>query len=932
MAADEVEVAAEGGETTVGQAQRLFAFQSVSARTYYTSLVFAFSMAFFATYLQFFINGKALIWSWDGVVQHYPNIVYFREWFADAISAVLTGQEIPLWDLSIGLGQDFSNSIAFRPLSFLALLFPQNQLELFFWVRHALSLFLGVLAFSALIKTLTGRYTIAGIIGSLCFVYCGISMAYLTRHAIFAELLFYLPLFLLGIERFLKIGAPCLLVVVTALCGASYFYNLFTVCITGFIYAIIRLRSYYSGGDSLLKFGLKSFMRCLGWMLLGMGIASFSLLPNVFLALSSGRSGAMASDLLYSLKYYYRLLLSPISSEQFGTYGYIGVPSVALIAVLALFAVRNRREIGQLRAALIVILATQCLPFFAKLMNGFAGMTNRYSLVLGLVAGVSVAVVLPILVSESHTENNVKLSVLVTLILLYVAFIEMARIFSNDGRFARVGCLVICAALLFVFTNTKHSLLGLLVLVISIFEIGIQAYCFFSPSCGGIVTEYIDAGTAADTVDISAAKVLRQAEYEDASVTRCEVITDSEAKTRDSNYGLRSQINGISTYFSYAPNSVVEGSRVLGNSQTHAAFRIFDFDQRSVLNAISAVKYSAVEEGASLKQAYGSVLTDYRNGVSIYRNNNALPLMYSYSGAVDPQDFAVLDEHEKEWAMLQGAIWDEEVTSESVQPTFSQIEIINYDDLKEKIAQENRSGNNSITLTKEGVKVSAPCEITFEVAIPQGCELYTIFDQMEFVPTGGSTTATVYVESDGASDRLTLLGEGNQYASSARNILANVGYSDVNRSSISIRFTTSGVYQFSDFVIAYQPMAEFDEYISNINRATKIQVDGNAVSGEIESNGDEYVCLAIPYSEGWTATVDGQEVEIHRVNEMYMGVEVGPGNHVIKFKYHTVLLTEGAVVSTASVLLAMGAAVCKSRHFWSKGKSKKKGYIDEKND
>lgn len=924
MSTNGVEIVVESGEPPAKQVQRLFTFQSVSPRMYYFSLVLAFSLAFVATYLQFFINGKALIWSWDGVVQHYPNIVYFREWFANAVSAVLAGQDIPSWDLSIGLGQDFLNSVAFRPLSFLALLFPEDKLELFFWVRHALSLLFGVLAFSALSKVLTGRYTIAGIIGSLCFVFCGISMAYLTRHAIFAELLFYLPLFLLGIERFLKGGTPGLLVVVTALCGASYFYNLFTVCITGVIFAVIRLKSYCLGGDSLLGFALKSFMRCLGWILLGMGIASFSLLPNVFLALSSGRSGAISSDLLYNLKYYYRLLLSPISSEQFGTYGYIGVPSVALIAALALFAVRNRREIAQLRIALIVMLATQCLPFFAKLMNGFAGMTNRYSLVLGLVAGVSVAVVLPDLMTESYAKSNVKLPVLVTLILLYVAFIEVARIFSNDGRFARVGCLVICAALLFAFTNTRQGLLGLLVLAVSIVEIGIQAYCFYSPSCGGIVSEYVDAGTAADAVDLPSARILRQAEYDDAGVTRCEVITDSEAKTRDSNYGLRAQINGISTYFSYAPNSVVEGSQELGNSQTHAAFRIFDFDQRSVLNAISAVKYSAVEDGASSKQAYGSVLVGYRDGTSIYRNNAALPLMYSYSGAVDPQDFAELDEHEKEWAMLQGAVWDEEVTSESVQLAFSQVEIISYNDLKKEICRKNNSGNNSIQLTDGGVKVSAPCEITFDVSVPQGCELYAIFDQMEFVPTGGSTTATVYVESEGASDCLTLLGEGNQYATSARNILANVGYSGASRSTISIRFNTPGIYKFSDFTAAYQPMDEFDEYISNINRGIEIKIDGNMVSGEIKSAGDEYVCLAIPYSEGWTATVDGQEVDIHRVNEMYMGVEVGPGNHVIEFRYHTVLLAEGAAVSAASTLLAVGVSVHKSRRFCSKGQPRKR--------
>ena len=112
--------------------------------------------------------------------------------------------------------------------------------------------------------------------------------------------------------------------------------------------------------------------------------------------------------------------------------------------------------------------------------------------------------------------------------------------------------------------------------------------------------------------------------------------------------------------------------------------------------------------------------------------------------------------------------------------------------------------------------------------------------------------------------------------------------------------------------------------LSNNYPKVPIKIDGNMVSGEIKSAGDEYVCLAIPYSEGWTATVDGQEVDIHRVNEMYMGVEVGPGNHVIEFRYHTVLLAEGAAVSAASTLLAVGVSVHKSRRFCSKGQPRKR--------
>ena len=59
------------------------------------------------------------------------------------------------------------------------------------------------------------------------------------------------------------------------------------------------------------------------------------------------------------------------------------------------------------------------------------------------------------------------------------------------------------------------------------------------------------------------------------------------------------------------------------------------------------------------------------------------------------------------------------------------------------------------------------------------------------------------------------------------------------------------------------------------------------------------VCVAIPYSSGWKASVDGRETEIYQANGMYMGIPVSAGDHKIELTYTTPGLKIGIMISAA---------------------------------
>lgn len=56
------------------------------------------------------------------------------------------------------------------------------------------------------------------------------------------------------------------------------------------------------------------------------------------------------------------------------------------------------------------------------------------------------------------------------------------------------------------------------------------------------------------------------------------------------------------------------------------------------------------------------------------------------------------------------------------------------------------------------------------------------------------------------------------------------------------------------------------------NVLKNIKMDTNTIQGNINLKKDKILCLAVPYSKGWKATVDGKEQELLQANTMYMGV------------------------------------------------------------
>lgn len=83
-------------------------------------------------------------------------------------------------------------------------------------------------------------------------------------------------------------------------------------------------------------------------------------------------------------------------------------------------------------------------------------------------------------------------------------------------------------------------------------------------------------------------------------------------------------------------------------------------------------------------------------------------------------------------------------------------------------------------------------------------------------------------------------------------------------------------------------------------------IDNAGFTAEIDLSRDNLVFFSVPYEQGWSATVNGEPVEVEQVNVGFMAVKASAGNNIIRFTYETPGLKLGIIISVISFILLAG--------------------------
>ncbi|MFH1862002.1 MAG: YfhO family protein [bacterium] len=93
----------------------------------------------------------------------------------------------------------------------------------------------------------------------------------------------------------------------------------------------------------------------------------------------------------------------------------------------------------------------------------------------------------------------------------------------------------------------------------------------------------------------------------------------------------------------------------------------------------------------------------------------------------------------------------------------------------------------------------------------------------------------------------------------------------------------------------------------------------------VKSSGQQFLVLSeVYYPSGWRATLDGNEIPIHKCNYLLRGLEIPPGEHRLELTFEPKKAGLGGILKWAAILMVV---LCLLPSVWSyvKQRSKKKG-------
>ena len=164
-------------------------------------------------YSYFYLNGKSLIWSHDGVPQHINALAYYGEYLRNVLKnfAVNHKFSFPMWDMNIGYGSDILTTLHYYvigdPLTLFSVFVPRKNTEILYEILIFVRIYLAGITFSFYCFYRKNPKQ-ATFIGSLVYIFAGWTIYASMKHPYFSNPMIYLPLILLGIDKIYKKEKP----------------------------------------------------------------------------------------------------------------------------------------------------------------------------------------------------------------------------------------------------------------------------------------------------------------------------------------------------------------------------------------------------------------------------------------------------------------------------------------------------------------------------------------------------------------------------------------------------------------------------------------------------------------------------------------------------------------------------------------------------
>ncbi|MEE0706659.1 MAG: YfhO family protein [Adlercreutzia sp.] len=924
---------------------------------YYGALLALCALAFASITLVHWVSGRSLLWDPDGIALYYNFFVYEGEWLRGIASSLIEGHpEVPLYSFDMGYGADVLATMGGclnDPFNLVSAFCPPEAAEYVFEALILVRFVLAALAFSWYsFSRGRGRWTT--LLGALCYVLCGY-VAYwgVLRHPNFINFAILLPLILWGADRIMMRKSPYLFI------GGFAFLLLFSLYFSYMmllITVVYCLLAFFLGG---MERSAKRFFGLVGqfalYVLLAALLAGFVAVPMFLVLTSMGRVDLVRTIPLWEpFVWYWRL-----GSNLIG--GYVesrslvmgAVPMAAMVAFFSARKLLDRCVWRPWAIGLVLCLVGSMVPAVGSAFNGFSYVTDRWLIAFGFCVANAATLVLPLLQRFRRRQW-------ITFGVLCAGLTIWAGALAFDEPLVMSVCAVVLFVVAAIFVAVIHHAsiraTGVCLSVLVVATSGITAV-FINSSVGtSYVEQFFEGG--------SAQEVSRTVPYDRMPGD----VGDSYRVDRAGIYGVRNQallagVKGIDFYSSFYNQNVDDARYALGVSTHWSNFMVNSVEGRFALENLMGARYFIVDdathdsEGLEIMESrrdrapYGyKKVGDLGESVEagpfeLYESELALPLAFTYDTACSESEFEKLGMVQRQELLTRACVLPDEALAVAGDAPA---------DLATLEQDYEIIGQNGVRFTDRGLEVLNPRgELVLKAKGVAASENYVVFDHLVYTPlsweerreitgepvvidaeTGRTATewderkwtapslAGITVQAGDRSVDFSVATSDSSTYGGKTNWAVNMGYSEKAVKKFRIVFRAPGVYSWDKLSVASQPVRAIEDNLRELKAENKASIDlaVNRIGIDVaaEKGADErYVFMSIPYSTGWSATLDGQPVDILRANTGFMAVAMDGEAHKLVLTYCTPGLKAGLLCTGIGVLgivsLAIGRRLRRAR-------------------
>ena len=859
-------------------------------------------------FLPFFTEGKSFVWGAgveDGLSQHFSALAYYGEALREFFRNLLAGHpKLVMWDMSLGYGADILSTLNYYaigdPLNLLYGFVSPKNTETMYDFMILLRMYLAGITFIMYARKMKKR-SYGTVIGALVYVFSGFCFRLGLRHPFFINPMIYFPLLCLGIEKIYQRERPYVFIFAVCVSAMSNYYFLYMLTIFVVIYAWIRFYKYTEENKmknfflTILKFGI--------YYTLGIAMAAVILLPSVIGFLGNGRYGNgvdWKSLIVYPGKYYLLFIENFIGYGNMGSNTNAGyLPIVGIVVLFTLFSQRMKHK--KYRAAFIARIIALILPIFGYAFNGFSYANNRWAFALSFIVALLTAEMYPrLFVMSKRQQIGIGAGIIIYTVFCIIVNASGEEILKNKGIMAACGLIVVFYILLLIFQrlgyDTQKRIVRVSMAILLLISVGVHGYYRFDPKGYAYTQEFMDQGQAYRTLKEDNIRMLSK--VNDPSVYRVHA-----EGYRYKNYGLINHLNTISGYYSITAKCVTDTIKGYDTLGMQYADKYKGVDQRLGLLSLAGVKYITVAHNSQVAKdvsskgdvPYGVEKKSKKRNITLYKNKYALPFAYAYDSYMTEQQYEQLNGIGKEQAMLAQIILNQHPTDKEIQHN------------------EQRNDPDIQTISLPETRISSPkgkkyADIT--VPVEKDKETYLYFKNLvyhgkkngddNFILTGRKGTKGILVTQNNVQQKIHIQSTFNPYYFGRKDYIVKINHQTSKaKEKVRLNFLSPGEYEFDDISLITVPkkdvLARLKERKENSMK--QIQYEGNHLRGVYHAKKDQILCVTIPYSKGWKATVNGNRTKIYKANGMFMGIIMKKGTQSVKLDYETPGLKIGAWIS-----------------------------------